>query len=186
VNAWPIPRTSTNFSAPSCTQDGKSRSQTQSFVLPADCGCSAALPKHPDQQRVGADPLLAEVMDQAGERLRRIEPGDAFHDKLAARGMSVYDDVLKAGEAVIEDVGGRPSWPFYCIPVFWLMVVAAAFGLTVPRNRPALIAMLLCAVSHSSMIFIISELSQHYGGLLSVPSGEMRSALAHTMTPSEQ
>ena len=123
-------------------------------------------------------------MDQAGVQLRRLDPADAFHDKLAAHCLSVYDDVLKARQAVIQDVGGRLSWPFYCILVFWLMVIFAAFGLAAPRNRLALIAILLCAVSLSSAIFVISELSQPYGGLLSIPSTDMRAALAHMMAPS--
>jgi hypothetical protein len=135
---------------------------------------------------VGADPELVGIMDQAGLQLRRFEPADVFHAKLAAHCLSIYDDVLKAREAVIQDVGGRLSWPFYCILVFWLVIIFAAFGLAAPRNRLALIAILLCAISLSSTIFIISELSDPYGGLLSISSDDMRTALARMMAPARQ
>ena len=134
--------------------------------------------------RVGADPVLAGIMDQSEGQLRRLDPPDAFHAKLVAHCLSIFDEVLNAREAVIQDVGGRLSWPFYCILVFWLMVIFAAFGLAAPRNNLSLIAILLCAISLSSTIFVISELSEPYGGLLSIPSDAMRSALAHMTAPS--
>lgn len=139
-------------------------------------------PNTADMPVTGADPVLAGLMDRIGLQIRRLAPAEPFRIGIAADCRTVYSDVLKARRAVIEDVGASLSWPFYCVLVFWLMVIFAAFGLAAPRNQLALIATVLCAVSLSSVIFVIADLSQPYRGLLAISSGDMRGALAHMMT----
>lgn len=139
---------------------------------------------YPDTSRmpiVGADPELAGLMDRIGQQIRHLAPVEAMHEKIAGDCRQIYMDVLKARRAVIEDVSSSLSWPFYGILVFWLMVIFGTFGLAAPRNHLALIGIVLCAVSLSSAIFVISELSEPYRGLVPVGSGEMRKALAHMM-----
>jgi hypothetical protein len=126
---------------------------------------------------VGANPTLAGLMDRAGQEIRRLDPPDAFHAHIAEDCRAFYLDVLAARLVVIEDSFATLSLPFYSILVFWLMVIFAAFGLAAPPNTLSLIAILLCAVSLSSAIFVISDLSHPYGGMFSISSVDMRRAL---------
>jgi hypothetical protein len=132
---------------------------------------------------VGADPVLAGLMDRAGHLIRRLDPADSFRGKLVDECRTTFREVLRARRTVIDDAGGSLSTPFYRMLVFWLMVVFATFGLVAPRNALALIGILLCAVSLSSAVFVITDLSRPYGGLMSISSTDMRAALAHMLAP---
>ena len=141
---------------------------------------------YPDPSRmplVGADPVLGDLMHAIGLEIRHLDPGRPVLVRIVDDCLAVYLDVLKARRTVIEDAGATLSLPFYCILVFWLMVIFAAFGLAAPRNHLSLLGMFLCAVSLSSAIFVILALSQPYGGALSISSDAMREALAHMMAP---
>jgi hypothetical protein len=78
---------------------------------------------------------------------------------------------------VIEDTRSVLFEPFYQVLVFWLMIIFGCFGLVAPRNSLAVTTIVLCAVSLSSVIFVILDLSTPYEGLFAIPSTAMRSAL---------
>jgi hypothetical protein len=67
--------------------------------------------------------------------------------------------------------------------VFWLTVIFLALGLAAPHNRLALVGILLCAVSLSSAVFVIADLSRPYRGLMAISSHDMRVALERMMVP---
>jgi hypothetical protein len=57
------------------------------------------------------------------------------------------------------------------------MIIFASFGLLAPRDSLSLISIALCAVSLSTAIFVIVNLSRPYDGLFAVSSATMRTAL---------
>jgi hypothetical protein len=132
---------------------------------------------------VGADPVLAGLLNRAGTLIRRLDPPEGVRGKLADACRATFREVEQARRTVIEDVGGSLSAPFYRMLVFWLMVVFAIFGLLAPRNAISLIGIVLCAVSLSSAVFVITDLSHPYGGLMSISSTAMRVALAQMLAP---
>ena len=67
--------------------------------------------------------------------------------------------------AVIEDVRGPISPLFTSILTFWLMLVFLSFGLQIPRKRLAAIVLAIGIVSISTVMFVITDLETHYGGL---------------------
>src|SRR6185312_10357025 len=71
--------------------------------------------------------------------------------------------------------------PFFWILVFWLTVVFLTLGLAAPLNRIAAIGIVLCALSLTSAIFVITDLSRPYRGLMIISSDDMREALAHML-----
>ena len=132
---------------------------------------------------VGAAPALGELMDQAGEKIRRLDPATPYQTRTVEDCRVFFRDVIHARQAVIEDAGAAFSKPFFWILVFWLTVIFLAFGLGVPRNKLALTGLLLCAISVSSAVFVISDLSRPYRGLMPISSHDMRSALYQMMAP---
>ena len=67
---------------------------------------------------------------------------------------------------------------------FWLMIIFGCFGLVAPRNSLAVITIALCALSLSSVVFVILDLSSLYDGYFSISSMGMRRALATMLRPS--
>jgi hypothetical protein len=85
--------------------------------------------------------------------------------------------------SVLETKNARLSAPFYRILVFWLMIIFASFGLVAPRHSLSVISIALCAVSLSTAIFVIFDLSRPYDGLLAISSAPMRTALDSMLRP---
>jgi hypothetical protein len=127
--------------------------------------------------RIGPSPVLAHIMDKVGLEISRLTPTDSQHEKIAAFCRVRYEEVLHDRLSVIEDTRTHLSQPFYRLLVFWLMIMFGCFGLLAPRNTLSLVIIALCAVSLSSVMFVIVDLSRPYGGFFSIPSTAMRDAL---------
>ena len=132
---------------------------------------------------VGASPVLAALMDRIGQQIRGLEPHSTIETNTAADCQATYRNVVRKRLVVIEDDSTSFSAPFFWMLVFWLMVIFLALGLAAPRNRLALVGILLCAVSLSSAIFVVSDLSRPYRGLMSISSHDMRAALEQMTAP---
>lgn len=132
---------------------------------------------------VGASPVLAALMDHIGQQIRGLEPHSTIETNTAADCRDTYRDVMRERLIVIEDDSTSFSAPFYWVLVFWLMVIFLSLGLAAPRNRLALVGILLCAISLCSAIFVITDLSRPYRGLMAIPSRDMHAALDQMMTP---
>ena len=132
---------------------------------------------------VGAAPVLAHLMSTVGIEISRLDPADAFHTRLLALCMEDYRGVLSARLAVIEDAQGELFGPFFWILEFWLMIMFGCFGLLAPRQRLPVIAIGLSALSLSSVIFMILDLSQPYRGYFHISSTTMRAALSAILRP---
>jgi hypothetical protein len=140
-------------------------------------------PNTADMPRVGASPVLAELMNQVGIEINNLDTSNVNQARIAELCREEYRDVIRARMDVIEDTSTALSTPFYRILVFWLMVIFASFGLIAPRHSVSLISIGLCAASLSSAIFVILELNQPYLGTFTISSDTMRAALSAMMAP---
>jgi len=128
--------------------------------------------------REGADPSLGTLVARIGRGINGLALADTFHANVAAECRSVYQQVQQRRWAVIEDVRGPVSPLFTSVMTFWLMLVFLSFGLQIPRRRLAAIVLAIGIVSISTVMFVISDLETHYGGLFGISSASMREALA--------
>jgi hypothetical protein len=133
--------------------------------------------------RVGATPALADLMNRIGLEIDSLLPAGPAQTRVQESCFRDYRDVLRARSGVIEDVQARLSGPFYRVLIFWLMVIFASFGLIAPRHSLSVITIALCAVSLSTAIFVIIDLSHPYTGFFSISSATTRAALASMMRP---
>lgn len=136
--------------------------------------------RYPDTSgmpRTGASPVLADLMNSIGVEINRLAPADGFHTRLVAMCLDDYRGVLLARLNVVGDAQVELFLPFFRILVFWLVVMFGCFGLLAPRHSLSMITIALCAILLSSVIFVILDLGQPYGGYFSIPSTTMRTAL---------
>ena len=137
-----------------------------------------AYPSTTNMPRTGASPVLAEVMNQVGIEMSRLTPPDPAHSRILGLCMDQYRDVIHARLVVVEDARVVVFEPFYGVLAFWLMIIFGCFGLVAPRSTLSVITIVLCAISLSSVIFVILDLSRPYGGYFAIPSTTMRTALS--------
>jgi hypothetical protein len=143
-----------------------------------------AYPDASKMARTGSVPELARLMNRIGLQIVQLDPQDAVHQRILSLCISRFTNVQEARLDVVVDAERGLFNPFYQILVGWLMVIFACFGLAAPPNGVSAVTTLLCALSLSSVIFVILDLGQPYGGLFSIASVTMREALASMMSPS--
>ena len=115
--------------------------------------------------------------------IRRLEPPDDFHRKLAESIATRMTDMLQQRWLLIVTPQDTVSSPLIILMVFWLAMIFGVFGLTSPRNRVVYVALLMCGVSVSSAIYLILDLDKPLSGLITVSSAPMRNALRHIDSP---
>jgi hypothetical protein len=128
--------------------------------------------------REGADPALGALITRIGRAINGLAPADTLHANIAGECRAVYLQVQQRRWAVIEDVRGPVSPLSTSVMTFWLMLVFLSFGLQIPRRRLAAIVLAIGIVSISTVMFVITDLETHYGGLFGISSASMRDALA--------
>jgi hypothetical protein len=125
---------------------------------------------------VGPSPRLSDVLNDLYLSLRHLQPADAFRLGVRDDCLQKWRDMMRARTDAIEDDTSPAYGWFDLILLAWLVVIFVAFGVIAPANRLSFIGMVLCAVSLSLSLGVISWLSHPH--FLSFPSTSMRDALA--------
>jgi hypothetical protein len=68
--------------------------------------------------------------------------------------------------------------PLLLILIFWLAVVFASYSLFAEPGRIVLAGLLVFALSISSALFLVADLSQPFIGLMQIPKEHLRHMLA--------
>ena len=132
---------------------------------------------------VGAPPEFVAMVERIGVEIARLDPSTGAQQRMQALCSERYNDVAHSRLSLIEDSRTEPYGPFYQVLAFWLMIIFGCFGLVAPRNSLAVTTIALCALSLSSVIFVILDLSSLYDGFFSIPSTGMRRALTMMLKP---
>jgi hypothetical protein len=120
---------------------------------------------------------LCDLLARLELDLRRLDPSDPAHRRLAAVGLSQYQRLSGLRWKLIEEAHSSISMPFYLVLAFWLVIVFASFGLSAPRNALSYASIVLAALSIASVIFVILDLDTPFRGIFMVSSQPMRDAL---------
>ncbi len=112
-------------------------------------------------------------------KLWKLSPQTDMQRALHAQALTISVNLAQTRLLLAEQGGGSIPVPFLVVLVAWLAVILFSFGLFAPKNATVIGALLICALSFSSAIFLISELDQPFGGLIRISSAAMRDALAH-------
>jgi len=143
---------------------------------------SGDYPKFSDSVNIERAQLGALLVD-VDVAVRRLEPTDAYHRKLAALLETRMTELLQQRRLLIETVHDTISWPLLTGMTAWLAIVFAVFGLIAPSNAVVHTTIFLCALSFTSAIFLILEFDKPISGIIHVSSVPMRDALRHLDAP---
>jgi hypothetical protein len=76
-----------------------------------------------------------------------------------------------------QERGTTLPTPFLVVLVAWLTLLLVSFGLFAPRNATALVALVVCALSVSSAVFLILDLDHPFEGIIRISGEPLRVAL---------
>jgi hypothetical protein len=111
--------------------------------------------------------------------IRRLEPADPFHHQLAELLETRMTELLRQRWILVTSEQDTISWPLLAVMTAWLMIIFGVFGLSSPRNALVYVTILSCAISISSVVYLILDLDKPLDGLIAITSQPMRDTLAH-------
>ncbi|MFM0266069.1 bestrophin-like domain [Paraburkholderia sediminicola] len=127
--------------------------------------------------RLNSPEIIGRV-EQFEQRIAELQPTDEAQRESRARALRVADDVFTARSLALLQRAGSLPLPLLIVLVCWLSIIFGTFGLLAPRNGAIVVAYLLCAFCAAGAIFLILEMDTPLDGIIKVPTGPMRDALA--------
>jgi hypothetical protein len=117
------------------------------------------------------------VAEQLYGAIEALAPADDAQRALKARIVEASGEIARVRLLIFAD-GDKPiPTPFLLILIVWLAVIFTSFGLFVEPAPLVGAALLIFALSVSSALFLIADLSQPFAGVMQIPSEQFRNAL---------
>jgi Protein of unknown function (DUF4239) len=92
------------------------------------------------------------------------------------------DDVVNRGAqariSLFSSAGSTLPTPFLALLIFWLTIIFASYSILGEMNLTVKVFVFLFALSSAGALFLISELSSPFSGLLKLPAVQISQALA--------
>lgn len=109
--------------------------------------------------------------------LRKLTPQDEAQRSLKDQALQLATDLMRDRWRAMQPTEGSLPTIFLVVVAFWLAVLFTSFGLYSPRNKLAILALLICAASVGGAVLLIVDLDQPFDGLVKVSSAPFREAL---------
>ncbi|MGD0851628.1 hypothetical protein [Bradyrhizobium sp.] len=119
---------------------------------------------------------LAEQLYTAAAAL---SPNNDTQRGLKSRVEQAIADIARTRLSMFADGDTPVLTPFMLILIFWLMVVFVSFGLFVEPGPVVFAALLVFALSISTALFLVADLSRPFVGLMQIPKEQLK----HTLAP---
>ena len=138
---------------------------------------------------ISAMPLTGEVSSLAGLfnniglAIISKNPSDRHQQALLERCTAAFSEAMERRWDVINDARTTVSEPFFYMLVAWLTLAFGCLGIMARSNKTVMIVIVLCSISVSSAMFVISDMQQPYGGFYGVSSRSMREAFLDISKP---
>jgi hypothetical protein len=114
------------------------------------------------------------------DKVRQLSPRNDAQRWLQSQALQVSGEIAAVRWFLIEQKGHSSlPMPLIVLLVFWLVVIFFIFGLLSPRNETATVVLLVCALSAAASLYMLLELDNPFGGLISVSSEPLRNALVY-------
>ena len=135
----------------------------------------------PNESTQGADLANMEVatgMADVYSKIRELSPQSDSQKYLQTQALQIGADMMQSRWMLIEQSQTTLPLIFLVVLTFWLTVLFIQFGLLAPRNRTALSAVFICALSMAGAIFLILELNHPLEGSIKVSSAPLHKVLS--------
>jgi len=111
--------------------------------------------------------------------IQRLTPQDDAQRAFKVQAAGIASELGQMRWLMFEQAGSSISMPLLLVVIAWLAIIFGSVGLFAPSNATVVASLMLAALSVSGAIFLILELDPPFGGLISIPSKPMTSALSH-------
>jgi len=115
--------------------------------------------------------------EQIYSGIEALAPANDAQRQLKPRIEQASGDIARARLLMFADVDTPIQKPFLLILVFWLTVIFVSFSLFVDPGPVIAVALLVFALSISSALFLVADLSRPFAGLMQISNQNLRDAI---------
>ena len=119
----------------------------------------------------------ASLAEQINGAIASLTPANDAQRALKHRIEEASAEIANARLLMFADGDVAILTPFLLILIFWLAVVFASYALFVEPSRVVITALFIFALSISSALFLVADLSQPFVGLMQIPKQQLRDTL---------
>ena len=119
------------------------------------------------------------LAEQLYTAIDALSPKNDAQRGLKTRAEQAVAEIARTRLLMFADGDTPVLTPFLLVLMFWLVVIFASLGLFVERSRVVVAVLLVLALSISSALFLIADLSRPFAGVMQIP----REQLKHTLAP---
>jgi ABC-type multidrug transport system fused ATPase/permease subunit len=117
-------------------------------------------------------------MEDVERKLRELTPQNESQRAIQSQALQITGDVLQTRWLLLAQTQQSLPMLFVIILVLWLAVLYIGFGLLAPGHATTIVSLLVCALSVSGAIFLILEMNNPTGGIITISSGPLVKALS--------
>ena len=133
------------------------------------------------QQSIGEDGGSTLAIGRNAERfynaVEGLKPANAEQTSLKSRIIEITTDMGRTRLLVFTQSDNAIPVPFFIVLTFWLVVIFASFSLFADPGPIVIAAILVFALSVSSALFLIVDLSQPFSGLMQISNHHLHAVL---------
>jgi hypothetical protein len=118
-------------------------------------------------------------MEHLQDFLDTLTPTTDSQRQIIAQARQIGSDLQLSRWLTVEQQQSTLPTTFLVVLFCWLTMLFTCIGVFAPRNTTVIIALLFCAISFSTAIFLIVELSQPLDGVMKISSAPLRNVLRH-------
>jgi len=116
----------------------------------------------------GSTFVISETAERFYRAVEDLKPANAEQTSLKSRIIQLTTDMGRTRLLVFTQGSDAIPVPFFIVLVFWLVVIFASFSLFAEPGPVAALSTLVFALSVSSALFLIVDLSQPFQGLMQI------------------
>lgn len=112
-----------------------------------------------------------------GRAIFQLSPQNDAQRSLRDLAVKLTAEITQTRLILFTSIGNSIPLPFLIILIFWVTILFASFGVLMRANPVAISAIVLCAISTTTALYLILELGSPFSGFMSISSDPLRNAL---------
>lgn len=121
--------------------------------------------------------VVSDMAERFYNAVEGLKPGNAKQTSLKSRIIQLTTEMGQTRLLVFTQGDDGIPLPFFVVLVFWLVVIFASFSLFAERSLIVVASMLVFALSVSSALFLIVDLSHPFQGLMQITNHHLHVVL---------
>ena len=132
----------------------------------------------PEDRSVAPETEPTKALENIYEKIQELTPKNDMQRAIQAQALKVSSDLGQARWLLFAQRSSSIPTPFLVVLVFWITTLFASFTLFAPTSPTCIGALIVCALSVATAIFLILELDRPFAGMIQISSAPLRDALA--------